>query len=89
MKKLLIITKNLWGVSDKGRRKALPSKAYFKQGLYMFDVGQNDIDAEFSSKSEDQVVASIPSILAEFETGLKVIYKLFLSTNSVSHNRFF
>ncbi|KAF3436341.1 hypothetical protein FNV43_RR23433 [Rhamnella rubrinervis] len=59
---------------DKRLRKALPSEAYFKQGLYMFDVGQNDIDGAFSSKAEDQVIASIPSILAEFETGLKRLY---------------
>lgn len=63
----------VWRFSDKRLQKALPSEAYFKQGIYMFDAGQNDIDgAFFWYQSEDQVVASIPSILAEFETGLKV-----------------
>lgn len=57
---------------DKRLSKVLPSESNLKQGLYMFDVGQNDLDGAFHSKTEDQVVASIPNILLEFETGLKV-----------------
>lgn len=67
------------GFADKKLRKALPSEELFKQGLYTFDVGQNDIDGAFYSKSEDQVVAFIPTILAEFETGLKVVYVFLIS----------
>ena len=38
----------------------------------MFDIGQNDIAGAFYSQSLDQVLASIPTILLEFETGIKV-----------------
>ena len=38
----------------------------------MFDIGQNDLAGAFYSKTEDQVIAAIPTILLEFETGLKV-----------------
>ena len=38
----------------------------------MFDVGQNDLAGAFYSKSLDQILASIPAILVEFETGIQV-----------------
>lgn len=38
----------------------------------MFDIGQNDLAGAFYSKTEDQILASIPTILSEFESGLKV-----------------
>jgi hypothetical protein len=38
----------------------------------MFDIGQNDLAGVFYSKTFDQIVASIPNILVEFETGIKV-----------------
>lgn len=53
--------------------KFLPREEYFEQGLYMFDIGQNDLAGAFYSKSEDEVIASIPTILIEFEEGIKVI----------------
>lgn len=52
--------------------KYLPRADHFKQGLYMFDIGQNDLAGAFYRKSEDQIIASIPTILEEFETGIKV-----------------
>ena len=52
--------------------KFLPAEDYFRRGLYMFDIGQNDLAGAFYSKSEDQVVASIPTILLEFEQRIKV-----------------
>ncbi|XP_077243522.1 GDSL-like Lipase/Acylhydrolase superfamily protein isoform X3 [Tasmannia lanceolata] len=54
--------------------RILPREDYFKQGLYMFDIGQNDLAGAFYSKSEDQVIASIPIILLEFEVGIKKLY---------------
>ena len=60
-------------VPDKEFQKFLPLEDYFMQGLYMFDVGQNDIDGAFYSKSEGQVIASFPTILSEFEAGIKVV----------------
>ncbi|XP_042467760.1 GDSL esterase/lipase At1g54790-like [Zingiber officinale] len=55
--------------------KYMPQADYFSQGLYMFDIGQNDLASAFYSKNEDQVIASIPTILSEFERGLKKLYE--------------
>ncbi|KAL5701638.1 acetylajmaline esterase [Ranunculus cassubicifolius] len=54
--------------------KYLPKEAYFREGLYMFDIGQNDLISVFQSNSEDQVLDSIPSFLSEFEAGIKKLY---------------
>lgn len=43
----------------------------------MFDIGQNDLAGAFYSKTLDQILASIPTILLEFETGIKVGAKLY------------
>lgn len=55
-------------------KKYIPPVDFFSRGLYMFDIGQNDLAGAFYSKSEDQIIASIPTILLEFETGVKVCY---------------
>lgn len=52
--------------------KYLPPIDSYSKGLYMIDIGQNDIAGAFYSKTLDQVLASIPSILETFEDGLKV-----------------
>lgn len=52
--------------------KYLPAQEFFQKGLYMFDIGQNDLAGGFYSKTLDQVLASIPTILLEFEDGIKV-----------------
>lgn len=52
--------------------KYLPPLDYYAKGLYMIDIGQNDIAGAFYSKTLDEVLASIPSILETFEAGLKV-----------------
>nr|XP_023913240.1 GDSL esterase/lipase At1g54790-like isoform X1 [Quercus suber]POF09544.1 isoform 2 of gdsl esterase/lipase [Quercus suber] len=54
--------------------KYLPEEDYFEKGLYMFDIGQNDLAGAFYSKSLDQILASIPAILVEFETGIQKLY---------------
>ncbi|KAL2531926.1 GDSL esterase/lipase [Abeliophyllum distichum] len=54
--------------------KYLPAQDYFQKGLYMFDIGQNDLAGAFYSKTFDQILASIPSILSEFEEGIKRLY---------------
>ena len=59
-------------VVEKRLSKVLPSERSFKQGLYMLDIGQNDLDGALSYRTEDQVVASIPTMIAEIESGLKV-----------------
>ncbi|KAL7259463.1 hypothetical protein ACSBR1_005373 [Camellia fascicularis] len=53
--------------------KYLPQEDYFYEGLYMFDIGQNDFSIDFDSMSLRQVLALIQTILAEFEAGIKII----------------
>ncbi|OMO77787.1 Lipase, GDSL [Corchorus capsularis] len=53
----------------------LPAEDYFKQGLYMFDIGQNDLDGAFYSlKSEEKVLALIPKLLSALKYGMKKLY---------------
>ncbi|KAG7969101.1 hypothetical protein I3843_07G013800 [Carya illinoinensis] len=59
---------------NKKLEKYLPKEEYFGQALYMFDIGQNDIAGAFYSKSLDEILASIPTILVEFEKGIKKLY---------------
>lgn len=59
-------------IAGKRLDKYIPAVDYFSKGLYTFDIGQNDLAGAFYSKTIDQVLASIPKILEEFETGLRV-----------------
>ncbi|OWM85389.1 GDSL esterase/lipase At1g54790-like isoform X1 [Punica granatum] len=61
---------------SKGKKfeKYLPAEDYFTKGLYMFDIGQNDLAGAFYSKSFDQIVASFPTTLVEFEAGFDTLY---------------
>lgn len=59
-------------ITGKKYNKFIPLEDYFTKGLYMLDIGQNDLATAFYSKTLDQILASIPRILAEFETGIKV-----------------
>ncbi|XP_022937636.1 GDSL esterase/lipase At1g54790-like isoform X2 [Cucurbita moschata] len=59
------------GKGGKKLDKYLPADDYFQKGLYMFDIGQNDIAGAFYSKTLDQILASIPAILSEFESGVQ------------------
>jgi len=59
-------------VSGKKFDQFFPNEDSFEKGLYMFDIGQNDLAGAFYSKTLDQILASIPAILLEFETGIKV-----------------
>ena len=61
-------------VSGKKFDQYVPTEDYFEKGLYMFDIGQNDLAGAFYSKTLDQILASIPTILLEFETGIKVCF---------------
>lgn len=53
--------------------KYIPTADSFQKGLYMFDIGQNDLAGAFYSKTFDQILAYIPTILTEFEDGIRVI----------------
>lgn len=61
---------------DKGKKfeRYVPAEEYFQKGLYMFDIGQNDLAGAFYSKTLDQILSSIPTILLEFETGIRRLY---------------
>ncbi|KAK7391969.1 hypothetical protein VNO78_20394 [Psophocarpus tetragonolobus] len=52
----------------------VPAEDYYEKGLYMFDIGQNDLAGAFYSKTLDQILASIPTILLEFQNGIKKLY---------------
>ncbi|GLT42573.1 hypothetical protein SLA2020_165650 [Shorea laevis] len=52
----------------------LPTEEIFSQALYMFDVGQNDLDGAFYSKSEDEVIALIPTLLSALAYGIENLY---------------
>ncbi|KAL8528598.1 hypothetical protein ACS0TY_006150 [Phlomoides rotata] len=52
--------------------KYIPAQEYFRTALYMFDIGQNDLAGAFYSKTLDQILASILTILSEFEDGIQV-----------------
>ncbi|XP_006361875.1 GDSL esterase/lipase At1g54790 [Solanum tuberosum] len=56
--------------------KYVPAQDFFQKGLYMFDIGQNDLAGGFYSKTLDQILASIPTILTGFEDGVKRLYDL-------------
>ncbi|KAM3378214.1 GDSL esterase/lipase [Capsicum galapagoense] len=56
--------------------KYIPAQDFFQKGLYTFDICQNDLAGGFYSKTLDQILASIPTILTEFEDGLKRLYDL-------------
>ncbi|EOA30820.1 hypothetical protein CARUB_v10013963mg [Capsella rubella] len=60
---------------DDELERYLPPEYYFKNGLYMFDIGQNDIAGAFYSKTFDQVLALIPTILDIFQDGIKRLYE--------------
>ncbi|PIN21520.1 Alpha-L-fucosidase [Handroanthus impetiginosus] len=63
-------------IQNKTRKfdKYLPAPDYFQKALYMFDIGQNDLAGAFYSKTLDQILASIPTILLEFEEGIGKLY---------------
>ncbi|CAH2055047.1 unnamed protein product [Thlaspi arvense] len=59
---------------DENLEKYLPSEYYFKNGLYMFDIGQNDLAGAFFNSTVDQVFGLIPTILNIFQDGIKRLY---------------
>ncbi|CAN1765660.1 GDSL esterase/lipase At1g54790 [Linum perenne] len=63
--------------SCKKLRKYLPEEDYFYDGLYMFEIGQNDLHLAFiANATEDQVIASIPKLISEFKTGIEKLYNM-------------
>ncbi|XP_057800788.1 GDSL esterase/lipase At1g54790-like [Salvia miltiorrhiza] len=59
---------------DKKLQEFVPSPDDFKQGVYMLDIGQNDIDRAFGYMSQDQVFALIPTILSQFRLRIQKLY---------------
>ncbi|KAJ1387467.1 GDSL lipase/esterase [Sesbania bispinosa] len=58
-------------VSGKEFDQYIPAEDYFQKGLYMFDIGQNDLAGAFYTKKLDQVLSSIPTILLELKLELR------------------
>lgn len=54
-------------------KELVPKPEAFSRGLYTFDIGQNDLTGGLLlNLSIDQVKASIPDILGQFKTVVKV-----------------
>ncbi|KAF3447614.1 hypothetical protein FNV43_RR12801 [Rhamnella rubrinervis] len=60
---------------------------YFKQALYTFDIGQNDLgEGIFGNLTIQQVNASVPDIVSSFSTNFKNIYNTSGGTSFWIHN---
>ncbi|KAL4383705.1 hypothetical protein GQ457_15G022460 [Hibiscus cannabinus] len=60
---------------DKELEKYLPAEDYFRKALYMFDIGQNDLDgALYSLKSEKQVLDFVLQLVYDLNYGMKRLY---------------
>lgn len=57
---------------SKSIKSRLPKPEEFTKALYTLDIGQNDLAAGFKSMSDDQVLASIPNILNQFDQAVQV-----------------
>ncbi|KAG9446781.1 hypothetical protein H6P81_012909 [Aristolochia fimbriata] len=55
----------------------VPKEEYFSQGLYAFDIGQNDLTAGlFLNMTVEEVKASVPEMLNIFALTVKEVYQL-------------
>ncbi|XP_047322449.1 GDSL esterase/lipase At1g54790-like [Impatiens glandulifera] len=53
----------------------LPKEEYFEKGIYMFDIGQNDVGGVFwSNKTQDQIFVWISTVIDAFKQGLEELY---------------
>ncbi|KAE8660640.1 E3 Ubiquitin ligase family protein isoform 1 [Hibiscus syriacus] len=58
---------------DKELEKYLPAEDYFNKALYMFDIGQNDIDGALYSLASDKLVLDFVSqLMSDLNYGMKV-----------------
>ncbi|KAE8730182.1 GDSL esterase/lipase [Hibiscus syriacus] len=60
---------------DPNIKSKLPRPEDFSQALYIFDIGQNDLDGAFKSMTEKQVIESIPGIINEFAQTVKRLHQ--------------
>lgn len=52
----------------------MPKEEYFDEALYTFDIGQNDLTVGFFGNTTlQQVNASIPDIISNFTSNIKVV----------------
>ncbi|CAH9087159.1 unnamed protein product [Cuscuta europaea] len=72
--------------SSRKYEKYIPAEDFFQKGLYTFDIGQNDLAGAFYSKTLDQVIASVPIILLEFENRVGELYDQGGARNFWIHN---
>ncbi|KAJ8758828.1 hypothetical protein K2173_002607 [Erythroxylum novogranatense] len=54
----------------------LPRPEDFSRALYTLDMGQNDLHSAFESMTQEQVLASIPSIIHHFAQAVEKLYQL-------------
>ncbi|KAK2636596.1 hypothetical protein Ddye_031388 [Dipteronia dyeriana] len=59
------------------KKKLLPKAEHFSNGLYTFDIGQNDLTAGyFSNMTIDEVIANVPDIVTRLTNIVRWIYGL-------------
>ncbi|KAK1575618.1 hypothetical protein Q3G72_006978 [Acer saccharum] len=59
------------------KKKLLPKAEHFSNGLYTFDIGQNDLTAGyFSNMTTDEVIANVPDIVTQLTKVVRWIYGL-------------
>lgn len=66
---ILLLILRLGGVY----RQLLPKAEYFSQGLYTFDIGQNDITSSyFVNQSTEEVETIIPDLMERLKSVIEV-----------------
>ncbi|KAL5558408.1 hypothetical protein UlMin_034619 [Ulmus minor] len=64
-------------------------KGYFKEALYTFDIGQNDIgESIFANMSLQQIKATVPDIISHFKTNFNLLF-LLVNIYNISGGRSF
>lgn len=57
---------------DSVERSKLPVPEEFSKALYTFDIGQNDLSVGFRKMNFDQIRASMPDIVNQLASAVKV-----------------
>lgn len=69
---ILVCSAFKFAAKDQTGRDGLPRPEDFTKALYMFDIGQNDLDAGFRKMSNRQILVDIPNIITLFANAVQV-----------------
>ncbi|GAB4848057.1 hypothetical protein Ancab_002718 [Ancistrocladus abbreviatus] len=62
-------------VTNTLEKSLLPRPEDFAKALYTFDIGQNDLSVGFRKLSDEQLLAAIPDIIAQFSAAVQHLYE--------------